>query len=445
MAVSEATSVVKRLVNEIKTPQELVHIRHNITLRQYKYWLMMLNVCHAVKPLQRSGNRDMWLDIPYADIEKAFKYKVCRKEIEHDLEALRMSSIVYNMLSKDGDEIRLGSGFISQWRYSSSALGFLLPDFLIELVERVDMNHAIFQRINMMIFWSFNSKYEAFLYKLCRDYIGTGRTPLLTLAQYRDYMGIVKGEYEEFKELNRNAIAGPIRRINESSESDIEVDLEFKKINKRVVAVQFLVKARQSTLSFSSKNPFTACQIPISRYLQAKYLEGRTVEEVARSIERANQYIDQQRQTTTIASLGAVYRAAIQGNWGAELASQTPSIGEKNPHPQSTSNPADQTTQAAVARREEHESSLRRSYRRSLETKALLAMPLDVKLQYLADYTDQTNVVLLNVYDPRKDSFTDRLFATKFDLWMRTNHLQVQATEDGFQDWLRSQPSLRDD
>ena len=26
----------------IKTPQELVHIQHKITLRQYKYWILML-------------------------------------------------------------------------------------------------------------------------------------------------------------------------------------------------------------------------------------------------------------------------------------------------------------------------------------------------------------------------------------------------------------------
>ena len=304
----------------IKTPQELVHIKHKITLRQYKYWILILK---SYREAYEGGSKDAaggFNYMPMARLTEHLGYEPNKAELRADLEALRKEAIIYNVLGKDGKAAQRGAGFISEWEVSANWIGFKLPDFLMQCVERLDLKNAIFQQLNWNIFNSFSGKYEAILYKLCKDYVGVQRTPYMTIEVFREYMGLRESEYAEFKDLNKFVISGPIRKINESELSDIEIALETDKKGRRVVGLQFFVKQKhQMDLGLGDDPAFAAARVTISLAQQRKYLEERDPAEIALAIERANLYADEQQRKGNAVNLGAIYQTAITQGWGEEL------------------------------------------------------------------------------------------------------------------------------
>lgn len=246
-------------------------------------------------------------------------YEPNRSELRTDLESLRKEAIIYNVLGKDGKTAQRGSGFISEWEVSANWVGYKLPDFLVKCVERLDLKNAIFQQLNWNIFNSFSGKYEAVLYKLCKDYVGVQRTPYMQLAIFREYMGLKESEYAEFKDLNKFVISGPIKKINESNLADITITVDFTKESRRVVGLQFLITRKaQMDLAFGDDPAFSAARVTISLVQQQKYLAEKDSSEVALAIERANQYADEQERKSNHVNLGAIYKTAILQGWGAE-------------------------------------------------------------------------------------------------------------------------------
>ena len=203
--------------------------------------------------------------MPMRRLTEHLGYEPNKTELRADLEALRKEAIIYNVLGKDGKAAQRGSGFISEWEVSSNWVGYKLPDFLAKCVERLDLKNAIFQQINWNIFNSFTGKYEAILYKLCKDYIGVQRTPYMPIAIFREYMGLRDNEYLAFKDLNKFVVSGPVRKINESKLSDIEIEVELTKESRRVVGLQFLVKRKsQMDFGFGDDPAFALARVTIS-------------------------------------------------------------------------------------------------------------------------------------------------------------------------------------
>ncbi len=304
---------------QIKTPQELVHIKHKITLRQYKYWILALRAYREAYEQGRAPDEAGFHRLSIADLKASLGYEPVRAELRTDLEAIRKEAIIYNVLGKDGKTVQRGAGFISEWEVSANWVGFKLPGFLAECVERLDLKNAIFQSLNWAIFNSFSGKYEAILYKLCKDYVGVRRTPYLDMEKFREYMGLGSGEYSEFKDLNKFVISGPIKKINESEIADITVSVEFRKESRRVVGLQFFVAMRrQSALDFGVDPTFAAAKIVISPVQQAKYLAERSSSEIVMAIERANAYAAEKEAKGETVNLGAIYQTAITAGWGKE-------------------------------------------------------------------------------------------------------------------------------
>ena len=102
-----------------------------------------------------------------------------------------------NFLEKDGVKAKYGAGFISEWTISTNRIGYKFPLFLELVMTDDEEAKKIFQLLNLDIFNSFSGKYEAIIYKLCKDYIGIERTPYMTIAKYREYVGLDQNDYSE--------------------------------------------------------------------------------------------------------------------------------------------------------------------------------------------------------------------------------------------------------
>ncbi len=314
----------------IKTPQELVHIKHKITLRQYKYWVLALKSYRESYESGIQPSDSGFFYMPMRRLTEHLGYEPNKTELRADLEALRKEAIIYNVLGKDGKTAQRGSGFISEWEVSSNWVGYKLPDFLAKCVEHLDLKNAIFQQINWNIFNSFTGKYEAILYKLCKDYIGVQRTPYMPIAVFREYMGLRDNEYLAFKDLNKFVVSGPVRKINESKLSDIEIEVELTKESRRVVGLQFFVKRKfQMDFGFGDDPAFALARVTISLAQQQKYLAEKPGEEIALAIERANEYAAEQEKKGSKVNFGALYQTAIMQGWGIEHKAKLESEAKK--------------------------------------------------------------------------------------------------------------------
>jgi hypothetical protein len=303
----------------IKTPQELVHIKHRISLRQYKYWILALRAYREDYEAGVSADESGFHRISIAQLSDLIGYEPVRAELRSDLEAIRKEAIIYNVLGKDGKPAQRGAGFISEWEVSAHWIGFKLPSFLAECVERLDLKNAMFQALNWAVFNSFSGKYEAILYKLCKDYAGVRRTPQMDIKTFREYMGLKETEYAEFKDLNKFVISGPIKKINESEIADITIEAEFSKESRRVVGVQFIVTPRlQSAFSFENNPVFANARVTIPWMQQQTYLASASADDIIMAIERANDYAADKEAKGESVNLGAIYKTAITQGWGAE-------------------------------------------------------------------------------------------------------------------------------
>lgn len=280
----------------------------------------MLRAYRESYELGKGPNDDGYYTLSLATVSERMGYRPSNAELRSDLEAIRKEPIIYNALSKDGTPAMRGAGFISTWEVTQGHIGFSLPEMLCRCVEQLDDRDSIFHLLNWSVFSTFSGKHEANLYKLCKDYVGVRRTPVLTVQAFRDYMGITEREYPEFKALNRYVVAEPIKRINESSASDITVEVKYQRELRKIVALQFLVQPKQQfTLSWGDDPAFSAARALIPIAQQRDYLALKSAESIKRSIDGANVYIDElTKQGKSVRNAGGIYRKAIMEDWGAQ-------------------------------------------------------------------------------------------------------------------------------
>ena len=303
----------------IKTPQSLIHIKHRISLLQYKYWILLLRELREQfddgTPPDENGFRYVAMD----KIEAAIGYVPNKAEFFKDLLALKNETIAFNVLEKDGQEAKYGAGFISEWKITSQRVAFKFPSVLENVMRGLEEPKAIFQLLNWSIFNHFSGKYEAVIYKLCRDYVGVGRTPYMTLESFRDYMGLKPNEYDDFRRLSVRVIREPCEKINDSQVSEISVEPEYETKGRRVIGLRFLVKKKhQASIpfpEFETNAVFRFAKVHIEPNIQAQYLSLRAPEEIELCIERANEYAEGQERIGKATNLGAVYRKAIEEGW----------------------------------------------------------------------------------------------------------------------------------
>lgn len=315
----------------IKTPQELVHIKHKISLLQYKYWVLMLRAYReAYEESGVSMGDEQYCYLPMKRLAEHLGYEPKTADIERDLEAIRIEPIIFNVLEKDKQKAKTGRGFISEWYVSSNRVGVVFPAVIRQAVEQLDSRQSIFHLLNWSIFNSFTGKYEAIIYKLCKDYVGSGKTKYMPLDTFRQYMGVQAHEYPAFKQLNQWVISGPVKRINESAVSDITITPEFKREMRKVVGLWFHVESKKQTLmDFGDDPAFRFAKVTIALAQQRKYLDEKGAELIEFCIQRANEYGEKQEAQGNKVDYGAIYRTSIEENWGEEYRSRKLREAEK--------------------------------------------------------------------------------------------------------------------
>lgn len=306
-----------------RTPQELVHIKHSISARQYKYWFLLLKAYKELIEANTQADKDGFYSVSLSDISILMGYEPVKKELKSDLEALRQQPIIINYLEKDGKPVTHGMGFLSEWKVSSTKISFKLPSFIEKVVQGDLEAKQMFLLLNWDIFNSFGGKYEAIIYKLCKDYIGVGRTPYFTIEEYRDYIGLKENEYKQFFRLNEWTLTKPIKNINDNEMSDILVKVVLEKKGVKVIGLHFEMEYKATTpvleIAPLEPNPaFEKSLITIPPNKQLEYLGQFSEDQIKAIIDRANGYIDKLKADGKKASIGAIYNKAFLESWGLD-------------------------------------------------------------------------------------------------------------------------------
>lgn len=311
---------------QIKTPQSLVHIKHSITHRQYKYWYIILRVYRLMLDALEQPDKDGFYYVPLATVAEFLGYEPVKAELKKDFEALRQQPIIINYLEKDGSKALHGMGFVSEWKISSTRIGFKLPSFIVNAVNGNDADKQMFLLLNWSIFNSFTGKYEAIIYKLCKDYIGVGRTPYMAIEEYREYIGLSENDYQSTDDFNKRCVKNPIASINKNDISDIIVSVEYKRMGRKIIGLWFNAELKKQTqLPFEEFKPhpaFDYAKVSISPEQQTKYLEQYTPEQVQAIIERANDYTQEVKAKGKKANIAGIYKMAFSENWGEQYREQ---------------------------------------------------------------------------------------------------------------------------
>jgi hypothetical protein len=321
---------VKKIISPtLKTPQSLIHVKHNMTLVQYKYWILFL---HDVKRQIDAGNQpdsSRRYYIGMDDVIEMMGVKTTQKKsiIFEDLRKLKDLTVTYNVLEKDGQVAKVGHGFISEWSVSNSRIGYILPQVFIDAMLGLDSEAKnIFQLLNWEVFNSFNGKYEAIIYKLCKDYVGIGKTPYFTVQEYREYIGLKNDEYTAMDNFTRRCVVHPVNVINESIVADIRVSVQFERQGRKVLGLRFLIEAKQLILPIDEEAPktdaFNLAKITIPVGEQLQYLQTMKEEEIIATIERANEYAESLTKRQKKANMGAIYKTAFSDRWGVQYKEQ---------------------------------------------------------------------------------------------------------------------------
>jgi uncharacterized FlaG/YvyC family protein len=388
----------KKKTLAIKTPQSLIHIKHRISLLQYKYWILLLRELREQFDSGTPPDENGFRYVSMNKIETAIGYVPNKAEFFKDLLALKNETIAFNVLEKDGQEAKYGAGFISEWKITSQRIAFKFPSVLENVMRGLESPKAIFQQLNWDIFNHFSGKYEAIIYKLCRDYVGVGRTPYMTVQEFRDYMGLKPTEYTPFMKLNEWIIKRPSDRINASDISDVSISPEYERNGRKILGLRFLVtKKNQVTIPFPEFEPnpaFRFSKIHIESNIQAQYLALRAPEEIELCIERANEYADTQEKAGKATNLGAVYRKAIEEGWHVQHA-------VKKQKKVAIEHAKTQAVQEVKQKRSDEAKELQKSRE---HTDALIArfdaLPDEQKESLRAEYrATLTSAVMLKVFD----------------------------------------------
>lgn len=103
----------------------------------------------------------------------------------------------------------------------------------------------IYGRLDMYVQARFQSTYGLALYENCNRFQDIGQTPWFDLEKFRKLMGVEESKYKIFRDFKTRVLDKAVEEVNKYSA--LAISSQLKKINRRVVSIQFLIKKKNSS------------------------------------------------------------------------------------------------------------------------------------------------------------------------------------------------------
>jgi len=228
-----------------------IHIKNDISLLQRKVYNVLLANAYA-----ELGNPQVLVhSMPVRELAELAGFNSKNVSyLKSALEEMVTKKLNWNIVDETGK---------SEWGVSTALASAVIKDGICSyaysphLREKLH-NPKYYAPLNILIQSSFSSGHALALYENCVRYVGIRQTPVFSLELFRDLMGVGdNASYDDFKVLNKAVIKPAIKEVN--TISDITLDVEMRKENRRVVGLKFTIASNpQAALAMEAPHSFNA-------------------------------------------------------------------------------------------------------------------------------------------------------------------------------------------
>jgi plasmid replication initiation protein len=232
--------------NELIKHSSAVHISNSISLTERKISNILLkNAFHEMNTRETHS-------IAISEICRLIGWNESKAydELKKAVTALNATQIQWNILGKDRKNVWGVTTILAQAKIERGICTYAYSPMMKELLASPN----IYARLNLLVQRNFRSKHALAIWEFLIESLCTAKTDRITtdwieVGAFRRLLGIDgDGCYQDFRYLKSKVISPAIEEINK--ESDVWVEVDYKKEGRRVVGLRFQVH-RKNTYQYA--------------------------------------------------------------------------------------------------------------------------------------------------------------------------------------------------
>ena len=270
-----------------------ISVLAEIKTRELKKHVAIIHSCNKISLLQRKISNALLFNA-YDDLLTKDEHEIHittltkligydsndHKRIKQALMDLLATVIEWNIV--DGDKIDTdgiwnASSIIADASIEGSKCTYSYSNKMRKLLY----HPTVYGRLSLEVQAKFQSGYGLALYENCNRYQDIGQTPWFELEKFRKLMGVDSNKYKIFRDFKTRVLDKSVEEVNKHS--TLIVEPKVKKINRKVVAIQFSINKSNKKLDETKKTLETST---ISEVLRNNYgLSQKQIAEIMKNYE----------------------------------------------------------------------------------------------------------------------------------------------------------------
>jgi len=149
----------------------------------------------------------------------------------------------YQSLSEKGNVINHKSRWVSEVAYidNEAVVRLIFAPAIVPLITRLEEQ---FTKYEIQQISNLTSAYAVRLYEILIAWRSTGKTPLITIYDFRQKIGVLETEYKRMYDFKKNVLDIALKQVNEHT--DINVKVEQHKTGRSITGFSFSFKQKKS-------------------------------------------------------------------------------------------------------------------------------------------------------------------------------------------------------
>ncbi|WP_180054126.1 replication initiation protein RepM [Acinetobacter sp. YH12236] len=149
----------------------------------------------------------------------------------------------YQSLSEKGNVINHKSRWVSEVAYidNEAVVRLIFAPAIVPLITRLEEQ---FTKYEIQQISNLTSAYAVRLYEILIAWRSTGRTPLITIYDFRQKIGVLETEYKRMYDFKKYVLDIALKQVNEHT--DINVKVEQHKTGRSITGFSFSFKQKKS-------------------------------------------------------------------------------------------------------------------------------------------------------------------------------------------------------
>ena len=151
----------------------------------------------------------------------------------------------YQKLTEKGNKENVTSRWVQSISYveNEAIVRLKFSDDVAPLIHSLEKHFTSYELEQVA---GLNSKYAVRLYELVVAWRTTGKTPMLSVDELRQKLGVVNGEYQKMEVFKRRVLDFSVQQINEKT--DITITYEQQKQGRKIIGFTFSFKQKKDKL-----------------------------------------------------------------------------------------------------------------------------------------------------------------------------------------------------